>query len=208
MANAALYEGHELIDRTPPQELAALDAYRRGVQITRHVDDVNLGGDALRAVALATTCHSPDMAAVEACHAALVHLYDNRHWYRLWQTMDSVALVLASNGRGERCVDRCSATSKRIILRASGARSDLGFRRRSASARRIASPGAGQWMKRGADDGSPRSRRSRPRGPPQRPCVTSSLPVTVSHAPLAAVEGPMVADDYPGQGLSREQVFD
>ena len=147
LANAALYEGHELIDRTPPQELAALDAYRRAVQITRHVDDVNLGGDALRAVALATTCHSPDMAAVEACHAALVHLYDNRHWYRLWQTMDSVALVLASNGRVE---EASTLLGYLEAHRATwGRETDLGFRDR---ARELVGrqPDAALWMERGA----------------------------------------------------------
>ncbi len=125
LANAALYEGHELIDRSPPQALAALDAYRRALEITRQVDDMNLSGDAMRAVALATTCHRADQEAVEACHAALVYLYANGQWYRLWQVMESVALVLASNGRIEDA-STCSATSKRIIMRASGARSDWG----------------------------------------------------------------------------------
>jgi hypothetical protein len=101
LANAAIYEGHELIARSPPQALAALDAYRRALDLTRQVGDVNLGGDARRAVAFATTCHRPDEAAAGVCQAAVIYLYDNAQWYRLWQVMESVALVLASNRRLE-----------------------------------------------------------------------------------------------------------
>ena len=180
LANAALYEGHELIDRSPPQALAALDAYRRALEITRQVDDVNLTGDAMRAVALATTCHPADDEAVDACHAALVYLYANGQWYRLWQVMESVALVLASNGRIQDAsilLGHLEAHHHAGVGREVG----LGFRRR---ARELVNrhSGAGQWMKRGA---------------------TMDRDEVVVHA----LESPR-AENSPAQGLLRKQTFD
>ena len=148
LANAALYEGHELIDRSPPRALAALDAYRRALEITRQVDDVNLSGDAMRAIALATTCHRADDEAADACHAALVYLRANGQWYRLWQVMESVALVLASNGRIEDAA---------MVLGHLDAHHDAGFGREVGLGFRTRARAlvdrqsrAGQWMKRGA----------------------------------------------------------
>ena len=180
LAHAALYEGHELIDRSPPQALAALDAYRRALEITRQVDDVSLVGDAVRAVALATTCHLADETALDACRAALIHLYEHRHWYRIWQVMESVALVLASNGR----IEDASVLLGHLEAHhhaGFGREVGLGFRRQ---ARELVDRHscAGQWMERGA---------------------MMDRDEIVVHA----LEG-LRAENSPGQGLLREQTFD
>jgi hypothetical protein len=55
----------------------------------------------MRAGALATTYRRVDEQAARACRAALLQLYHHRDWERVWQTMESVGLVLASTGRVE-----------------------------------------------------------------------------------------------------------
>jgi hypothetical protein len=146
-ANAALFEGHELMDRDPPEPRAALEAYQRAVTLTDQVDDVSLGGSARRAVALAITYQSADEDAVRACFSALRWLHDKRNWYRIWQTMESAALVLATRGD----VEGAAIVLGHLEAQHApyGREASFGFRTRALSLAR-GDPRANAWMARGA----------------------------------------------------------
>jgi predicted ATPase/DNA-binding SARP family transcriptional activator len=95
MAAAATMLGHSSMMRDPPDYAGALESYVQGRGAARQSGDVVAEGECLRAIALATFGLDPD-AAIEACHQALIKLYEIRYWPLIWQLLDSIALCLAS----------------------------------------------------------------------------------------------------------------
>ncbi len=96
----ALSDGHALLDLgvQSPDLAMARRHYERALEAARDASHVMFESQALRAIALAATgLGAPD--ALLRCSDALDALYELRYWQKLWQTMDSIAMAVASVGR-------------------------------------------------------------------------------------------------------------
>jgi predicted ATPase/DNA-binding SARP family transcriptional activator len=94
------YGGHACLRASPPNFAAALTSYERVVEIAHATGDRHSYAIALRCLAMASTgLGAPD--ALTHCHDALAAAYEIRVWPKVWQTLESVTLALASDGRTE-----------------------------------------------------------------------------------------------------------
>jgi hypothetical protein len=92
------HEGHAHLRTSPPNFAAGIASYEHAAQIARATGDQQSIGLSLRAIAMASTgLDAPD--ALARCHDALQRLFEVRHWQKIWQILDSVALSLARAGR-------------------------------------------------------------------------------------------------------------
>jgi hypothetical protein len=95
---ARQYEGHAYLSASPPDFAAAITAYQR---ITEVDHDRQFQAIALRCLAMASTGLGTS-DALARCHAALDVLFEIRYWQKIWQTLESVTLALATAGRTDR----------------------------------------------------------------------------------------------------------
>jgi hypothetical protein len=143
---AALARGRQLVVARPPDLSAALGHYVPALETARLNGDRLLEGDCLRSIAFAAVGLRSDRAA-EACRTALLALYEMRHWYRIWQLFESIALEFASTGQVESAgVVLGNLESKHAAF---GFEHTLGFRQRALE---IIRPHAEseKWMAGGA----------------------------------------------------------
>src|SRR4029079_9847973 len=90
-----LLQGHFELDRTPPNFAAARDVYTKARETAARSGDLVAEGACLRALAMTAVGLESD-EALEICHTAMVKLYDNRNWWRIWQLFQSFALAFAA----------------------------------------------------------------------------------------------------------------
>ena len=142
------YEGHGCLTASPPDFVGAIAAYERVSEAARASRDLQFQLIALRCLAMA----SAGLGASDAltrCHDALTALFETRYWQKTWQTLESVALALATAGRNEHAavvLGRLDAQSRGF-----GLEHALGFRERArdlieADAARAAAQGRGARM--------------------------------------------------------------
>ncbi len=94
------YEGHACLSASPPDFAGAIAAYGRVAEIARATGDLQFQAIALRCLAMG----SAGLGALDAlarCRDALEALFEIRYWQKTWQTLESVALALATAGRAE-----------------------------------------------------------------------------------------------------------
>jgi hypothetical protein len=116
------HEGHAYLRATPPDFAAATIAYGQFAAISEATGDRQSSARALRCLAMASTgLGAPD--ALTRCHDALERLYDIRHWQKVWQTAESVALALAQAGR----VDEAAAILGHLGVRPRGSGMEHGL---------------------------------------------------------------------------------
>jgi hypothetical protein len=94
------YDGFACLQMSPPDYPASLTAYRRVADIAQATGDPQSFAIALRCLAMASAgLAAPD--ALARCRDALDALLEIRHWPKIWQTLESATLALATAGRTE-----------------------------------------------------------------------------------------------------------
>jgi hypothetical protein len=126
-AFAALYQGHDHMDRRPPEARVAAAKYQEGLTIAREVQARQLEGDCFRAYVFATVYRRDDnRAATLICRDALTLFRETRRFDRLGQLLTSAALVLARASRLEAA--SVVLGHIRVHLEEFGFEYELGFR--------------------------------------------------------------------------------
>ena len=97
---ALQYEGHACLSMSPPDFAGAISAYEGMTVLSRDTGDLQAQAIALRCLAMASTGLGAS-DALACCYNALDSLFDIRYWQKIWQTLESVTLALASAGRTE-----------------------------------------------------------------------------------------------------------
>jgi hypothetical protein len=100
MVAASTVLGHSSVRRTPPDYTAALENFRRGLDVARQSDLLGAEGESWCGIAVASVGLDP-IEAVDACHQALITLYEIRYWPMIWQLFETVGLCLALSGAVE-----------------------------------------------------------------------------------------------------------
>ncbi len=99
-AQSYQYVGHACLMSSPPDFAEAITAYEHVAEIAQSTGDRLSFALALRCLAMASTgLGTPD--ALARCHDSLDAVFEIRHWQKIWQTLESVTLALATAGRTE-----------------------------------------------------------------------------------------------------------